>query len=90
MHRATGCQVFVPGQERGSPLQFTKRAGVEGPEANQHAAGGAEPEVGTRQRLPIAFEGDATRLRGDALAAQRDQLSSGEFFQSRGTDGEKA
>jgi len=90
MHRATGCQVFVPRQERGSPFQFTKRSGVKGPEANQHSAGGAEPEVGTRHGLPIALEGDATRLRGDASAAQGRQLSSGEFFQSRSTDGEKA
>ena len=63
---------------------------MEGSEANQHPAGGAEPEVGTRHRLPIAVEGDATRLRRDAGAPQRCQLSSGEFFQSRSADRKEA
>jgi hypothetical protein len=62
---------------------------MEGSEASEYPAGGAEPEVGSRHRLPIAVEGDTTGLRGDAIAAQRGQLSSSEFFQSRSTDCEE-
>jgi len=90
MHRPTGRQVLVPGQERGSPFQFTKRSGMEGSEASEYPAGGAEPEVGTRHRLPIALESDTTRLDGDAGAPKRRQLSSGEFFQSRSADRKEA
>ncbi len=84
-----GAKEFFPGEGGGFAAQFVKSFGLEVAEADEHAAGGARPEVDAIEMGEKAGELNAARHGAGMVDAEREQFGPGDVFEAGRGDGEE-